>query len=107
MIRRPPRSTLFPYTTLFRSCVAESDSAALTKIIEPIDLVSASAKSETQQVLTLRDRKVVRFVERIERPAPIVIDTRSNHQWTAASDNQLIGGGELRRVASGGPNVRE
>src|SRR5256885_6456218 len=23
MIRRPPRSTLFPYTTLFRSCKAE------------------------------------------------------------------------------------
>src|SRR2546430_7234247 len=23
MIRRPPRSTLFPYTTLFRSCPAE------------------------------------------------------------------------------------
>src|SRR3712207_8779884 len=25
MIRRPPRSTLFPYTTLFRSAVAEND----------------------------------------------------------------------------------
>src|SRR3712207_7268964 len=24
MIRRPPRSTLFPYTTLFRSCVTGS-----------------------------------------------------------------------------------
>src|SRR2546430_17156334 len=24
MIRRPPRSTLFPYTTLFRSCLAGS-----------------------------------------------------------------------------------
>src|SRR5437870_8214705 len=24
MIRRPPRSTLFPYTTLFRSCTARS-----------------------------------------------------------------------------------
>src|SRR2546430_8401403 len=24
MIRRPPRSTLFPYTTLFRSCSAKS-----------------------------------------------------------------------------------
>src|SRR2546422_4612277 len=24
MIRRPPRSTLFPYTTLFRSCVTNS-----------------------------------------------------------------------------------
>src|SRR5207245_4395241 len=33
MIRRPPRSTLFPYTTLFRSarrCVAASPSAAVT-----------------------------------------------------------------------------
>src|SRR3712207_7245917 len=26
MIRRPPRSTLFPYTTLFRSPVVEADS---------------------------------------------------------------------------------
>src|SRR2546422_2867337 len=25
MIRRPPRSTLFPYTTLFRSCEDRSD----------------------------------------------------------------------------------
>src|SRR2546426_7284817 len=28
MIRRPPRSTLFPYTTLFRSIVAAHGSAA-------------------------------------------------------------------------------
>src|SRR5258708_27631572 len=27
MIRRPPRSTLFPYTTLFRSQASHSDSA--------------------------------------------------------------------------------
>src|SRR5258708_32026796 len=27
MIRRPPRSTLFPYTTLFRSCGASRPSA--------------------------------------------------------------------------------
>src|SRR5256885_11000274 len=29
MIRRPPRSTLFPYTTLFRSCVAVGTVVAL------------------------------------------------------------------------------
>src|SRR3989442_5516492 len=29
MIRRPPRSTLFPYTTLFRSCTAVGTSEAL------------------------------------------------------------------------------
>src|SRR3989442_2925066 len=27
MIRRPPRSTLFPYTTLFRSCLEPVDAA--------------------------------------------------------------------------------
>src|SRR3712207_8454817 len=28
MIRRPPRSTLFPYTTLFRSCCVPSSAGA-------------------------------------------------------------------------------
>ena len=31
MIRRPPRSTLFPYTTLFRSVVAESATVATSR----------------------------------------------------------------------------
>src|SRR5260221_13523586 len=29
MIRRPPRSTLFPYTTLFRSCSLEMEDSQL------------------------------------------------------------------------------
>src|SRR3989449_5107034 len=29
MIRRPPRSTLFPYTTLFRSCATHADDVGL------------------------------------------------------------------------------
>src|SRR2546426_3377496 len=32
MIRRPPRSTLFPYTTLFRSAVASAEDA-LEKLV--------------------------------------------------------------------------
>src|SRR2546422_441011 len=31
MIRRPPRSTLFPYTTLFRSVVEDDDTACEIK----------------------------------------------------------------------------
>src|SRR2546425_9332422 len=31
MIRRPPRSTLFPYTTLFRSAIAFVDLAAAAR----------------------------------------------------------------------------
>src|SRR5437763_6979264 len=32
MVRRPPRSTLFPYTTLFRSWGADSTFAACTSV---------------------------------------------------------------------------
>src|SRR2546430_12690171 len=32
MIRRPPRSTLFPYTTLFRSLVSRQTVAAFQKV---------------------------------------------------------------------------
>src|SRR5437870_13851169 len=31
MIRRPPRSTLFPYTTLFRSVLADGESCQLAR----------------------------------------------------------------------------
>src|SRR5437879_11578465 len=45
MIRRPPRSTLFPYTTLFRSCTSLRphffSAAGLSK-----NLIHASARSE-------------------------------------------------------------
>src|SRR5256885_15236406 len=34
MIRRPPRSTLFPYTTLFRSLVVEDDPAEQLSVTE-------------------------------------------------------------------------
>src|SRR3712207_7716744 len=38
MIRRPPRSTLFPYTTLFRSGVRlPAVRAFATRLVEPID----------------------------------------------------------------------
>src|SRR2546427_8411775 len=34
MIRRPPRSTLFPYTTLFRSAVGVEGDAAVGRVAE-------------------------------------------------------------------------
>src|SRR2546421_7165516 len=35
MIRRPPRSTLFPYTTLFRSAVGCLDVAICADLVDP------------------------------------------------------------------------
>src|SRR2546430_1538028 len=37
MIRRPPRSTLFPYTTLFRSLASAKLNLEWTKVRSPID----------------------------------------------------------------------
>src|SRR3712207_8372017 len=33
MIRRPPRSTLFPYTTLFRSAITDADESLAWEIV--------------------------------------------------------------------------
>src|SRR5258708_23334551 len=41
MIRRPPRSTLFPYTTLFRSEADEADSHGVLSGRERVDRVFA------------------------------------------------------------------
>src|SRR2546430_6368026 len=52
MIRRPPRSTLFPYTTLFRSpvhCPGELDRAVRGSADQP------------QQPMALQDRKSTRL----------------------------------------------
>src|SRR2546429_2712997 len=38
MIRRPPRSTLFPYTTLFRSCITTSHFCGTHQTLMPLPL---------------------------------------------------------------------
>src|SRR5258708_16258025 len=50
MIRRPPRSTLFPYTTLFRSGIEDAPRHALERgILEDI------AVMQRAQILQIRD----------------------------------------------------
>src|SRR2546429_5901659 len=59
MIRRPPRSTLFPYTTLFRStninlsCVIDADQAPAAKALLDQILRSEEHTSELQSRLHL------------------------------------------------------
>src|SRR3989441_1107147 len=56
MIRRPPRSTLFPYTTLFRSLVARPHPLACERLLGALGLVPvarASAVSFDDQIAHL------------------------------------------------------
>src|SRR3712207_7146758 len=66
MIRRPPRSTLFPYTTLFRSRVVDGDDPArahrlLRRVAERqpcelVDLEDVVAALARERLRDLRDR---------------------------------------------------
>src|SRR2546430_5957596 len=70
MIRRPPRSTLFPYTTLFRSChgvrlhpvsLGESFTEALRERCGALGLNGGEARRVVDQAPRPRDRKSTRL----------------------------------------------
>src|SRR5260221_9687733 len=57
MIRRPPRSTLFPYTTLFRSQVqGRGEGRAVFQVqgASPVASTAASAQATAVQMASLR-----------------------------------------------------
>src|SRR3712207_8942425 len=63
MIRRPPRSTLFPYTTLFRSLPPESATmTALRNELSDEELAAQAAEGEPERARwSQQDRKSTRL----------------------------------------------
>src|SRR5690242_21590940 len=55
MIRRPPRSTLFPYTTLFRSTTVKLRAIlpAEASVGNPIDMIASAPAATYAQVVDL------------------------------------------------------
>src|SRR3712207_9578356 len=70
MIRRPPRSTLFPYTTLFRSAGTSSRSSKLVhgglRYLQNFDLGLVREALLERQLM-------VRLAPHLVRPLPLVI----------------------------------
>src|SRR3712207_9461596 len=82
MIRRPPRSTLFPYTTLFRSRVDALD-LGLELRRQPVD-ERALLRVRRRQA---RAQVVERQVDVVERVADLVGDGRGE----PPDDGRLLG----------------
>src|SRR2546421_8414460 len=61
MIRRPPRSTLFPYTTLFRSYQGQKCSAASRAYVP--DVLWSQVRDRMLEMLDLRPEDVGRSEE--------------------------------------------
>src|SRR3712207_8175174 len=55
MIRRPPRSTLFPYTTLFRSSSGTPDATAYKRYLKMLYDKAASETDRPRYLLLLGD----------------------------------------------------
>src|SRR5262245_63905723 len=97
MIRRPPRSTLFPYTTLFRSCRAaanpgregQSPSAAGLIHTPRKDRKSTRLNSShlgiSYAVFCLKKKKKTKKTTKIQKKTRklrtnVIITKKSNHQ---------------------------
>src|SRR5690554_7522827 len=65
MIRRPPRSTLFPYTTLFRSLIAVQTTLSIRLSLVR---VNQQERSQKRQYSTLRVRSEEHTSELQSRP---------------------------------------
>src|SRR2546422_9888145 len=66
MIRRPPRSTLFPYTTLFRSVVSSS------RWVHPVEPVDTDAARQADAMARLLRRLPGRVVVIADTPLSAV-----------------------------------
>src|SRR2546422_7682258 len=96
MIRRPPRSTLFPYTTLFRSApalpvrvraVADTELAALRAMVEraaPPDSVMARANALVGRIAAARSEEHTSELQsRLHLVCRLLLEKKKNHTTLA------------------------
>src|SRR2546422_3191802 len=97
MIRRPPRSTLFPYTTLFRSAEDRVDFRHLREDLAAVAL--GEAPGDDQRAAPAAALELGELENRGDRLLPRAIDERARVHDDAlgvlgALDDGMAGGGQ-------------
>src|SRR2546430_13296974 len=85
MIRRPPRSTLFPYTTLFRSLAQAPPGERLAQFLRP----GPGRRDDDLDVLVTDQAGTASRPVRVQRGQPLLVE-----QVDHVPDGVLIGGPE-------------
>src|SRR3989441_13000998 len=104
MIRRPPRSTLFPYTTLFRSDRAMARLSHLPQLVS-VALTNAAGAPETRPFLHLSGPGLLRMSRLAESPPRLwdgILKT-NRRAATRALDAFTREGRRRRRPPRSGP----
>src|SRR2546422_1849462 len=103
MIRRPPRSTLFPYTTLFRSSRAERgvtvEGSVLTTALAYVRAVRARSVVAARQADSVIAAELVGLAEaqRVAGVSPAIDVTRARAQLATAQGLLLVAKNQLDR----------
>src|SRR5256885_13806799 len=104
MIRRPPRSTLFPYTTLFRSDVAAVEFRDEPRDVEAQAEVRLRARSLAASLAAHRDHRLEQLSAHFfGQRRPLVLDAELEHAVRGRKRDpdrlaSLAGGCEIHRV---------
>src|SRR6202035_912287 len=91
MIRRPPRSTLFPYTTLFRSALHEAAGTELADDVRP-----------AAHRLLRQDRKSTRLNSSHSQISYAVFCLKKHRRGTGGIESVLVADPRVGGVQAGG-----
>src|SRR2546426_4687642 len=72
MIRRPPRSTLFPYTTLFRSTRSAVDAAVVAGVQLLVEALSLGLRQPAEQREQPCERRSEEHTSELQSPCNLV-----------------------------------
>src|ERR1039458_2739513 len=89
MIRRPPRSTLFPYTTLFRSQSPQASRGLVSRCSTPALRTRCRSEEHTSELQSLRHLVCRLLLEKRQKPHPIFPAGGRSHRERSAGRNSV------------------
>mgnify|MGYP000476945842 CR=1 FL=1 len=100
MIRRPPRSTLFPYTTLFRSEFENGESKLKykdrrEKLLNPLTVAICNMNTDNLEVVPIvykgTDKTVIRsFLDKADKDGWEGLMLNKNTKWKNKRNNGIL-----------------
>jgi len=104
MIRRPPRSTLFPYTTLFRSVIPDRVANPAIELVQRMGIDSLRAEItwfESARAYAAADGRSEATTEDLRAVAPMALRLRRSQFMTEYLKGQLTEEKELSSLLTG------